>query len=159
VYWRGPELLFFGSPDRGKGFFTLLKALRILRDEGIKINLEVYGIYGKDAEQTAKREVRRNHVTDQIQWCSSLSELEFDEKMQESSFTFAVYTERVWGSSIITRAMVNGTPAIATYTGGNSEHLGDTGTYAPPSDPSALAFVKSHSSRFLRSSCTCANNS
>ena len=77
---------WFGSPEEFKGFFILLKALRILRDEGIKINLEVYGIYGEEAEETAKKEARRNNVEDQIHWCGSLSELEFDEKMQESMF-------------------------------------------------------------------------
>ena len=77
---------FFGEPEEYKGFFTLLKALRILRDEGIKINLEVYGIYAEKAEQTAKKEARRNNVEDQIQWYGRLSELEFDEKMQESIF-------------------------------------------------------------------------
>ena len=133
------RVAFFGEPEEYKGFFTLLKALRILRDEGIKINLEVYGIYAEEAEQTARKEARRNNVEDQIQWYGRLSELEFDEKMQESIFTFAVYTEPVWASAIITRAMMNGTPVIATSLGGSSEYLGETGTYVPPSDPSALA--------------------
>ena len=129
-----------GSPVN-QGFFAHLKALRILRDEGIKVNLEVYGIYGKEDEQIAKKEVRRNNLEDQIQWYGSLNELEFDEKMQESIFTFAIPTEPVWGSSIITRAMMNGTPVIATHIGGSSEYLGDAGMYVPPNDPSALAFV------------------
>jgi glycosyltransferase involved in cell wall biosynthesis len=142
VNLRGLErtkVTFFGSPNKRKGFFDLLKALRILRDDGIKINLEVSGIYGEEEEQTAKKEARRNNVEDQIQWCGSLSELEFDEKMQESIFTFAIYTVPVPGSAIITRAMMNGTPVIATPLGGSSEYLGDTGTYVPPNDPSALA--------------------
>jgi starch synthase len=112
-----------------------------LRNEGIKINLEVYGIYGKELEQTAKKEATRNNVEDQIQWYGRLSELEFDKRMQESIFTFAIYTEPVSGSAIITRAMMNGTPVIATPIGGSSEYLGDTGTYVPPNDPSALAVV------------------
>jgi glycosyltransferase involved in cell wall biosynthesis len=135
------RVTWFGSPQEFKGFYTLVKALRILRDEGIKINLEVYGIYGETAEQIAKREARRNNVEDQIQWFGRLSELEFDEKMQESIFTFAVYTEEVWGSSLIARALMNGTPVIATPIGGSSEYLGDTGMYVPPKDPSALASV------------------
>ena len=133
------RVTFFGSPVQHKGFFTLLKALRILREEGIKINLEVYGIYGKEEEQTAKEEARRNDVADQIRWCGSLSESEFDEKMQESIFTFAIYSVPVWASNIITRAMMNGTPVIATPLGGSSEYLGDTGMYVPPNDPPALA--------------------
>jgi glycosyltransferase involved in cell wall biosynthesis len=36
---------------------------------------------------------------------------------------------------------MNGTPLIATPLGGSSEYLGDTGTYVPPNDPSALASV------------------
>ncbi|MGZ7171524.1 MAG: glycosyltransferase family 4 protein [Halobacteriota archaeon] len=142
VNLRGLErtrVTFFGSPEEFKGFFTLLKALRILCDEGVKINLEVYGIYGEAAEQRAKKEARRNNVEDQIQWYGRLSELEFDQKMQESIFTFAVYTEEVWGSSLIARAMMNGTPLIATPIGGTSEYLGDTGVYVPASDPFALA--------------------
>jgi starch synthase len=135
------RVTFFGSPDGYKGFFTILKALRILRDEGIKVNLEVYGLYTEEAEQTAKKEARRNNVEDQIQWYGRLSESQFDEKMQESIFTFAVYTEPVWGSNIITRAMMNGTPVVATSIGGSSEYLGDTGMYVPPNDPSALASV------------------
>jgi glycosyltransferase involved in cell wall biosynthesis len=101
----------------------------------------VYGIYGEETEQTAKKEAKRNNVEDQVQWYGSLSELEFDEKMQESIFTFAIYTAPVWGSSIITRAMMNGTPVIATTLGGSSEYLGDAGVYVPPNDPSALAFA------------------
>ena len=135
------RVTWFGSPVEFKGFFTLLKAIRILRDEGIKINLEVYGIYGKADEETAKKEARRNNVEAQIQWYGSLSDVEFDEKMQESIFTFAIYTEPVWGSSIITRAMMNGTPVIATSIGGASEYLGDAGVYVPPNDPPALAFA------------------
>ncbi|MGZ4865440.1 MAG: glycosyltransferase, partial [Halobacteriota archaeon] len=50
-----------------------------------------------------------------------------------------VYTEEVWGSSLIARAMMNGTPLIATPIGGTSEYLGDTGVYVPASDPFALA--------------------
>jgi len=133
------RVTFFGSPQEHKGFFDLLKALRILRDEGIKINLEVYGIYGKEEEQTAKKEARRNDVEDQILWYGRLSDTEFDEKMQESIFTFAIYTDPVWGSAIITRAMMNGTPVIATPLGGSSEYLGDSGMYVPPNDPTALA--------------------
>jgi glycosyltransferase involved in cell wall biosynthesis len=101
--------------------------------------VEVYGIYGKDEEQTAQQEAQRNNVEDQIRWYGSLSEGEFDEKMQESMFTFAIYTGPVWGSSNITRSMMNGTPMIATPLGGSPEYLGDTGMFVPPNDPSALA--------------------
>jgi glycosyltransferase involved in cell wall biosynthesis len=144
VNLRGLErtrVTFFGSPVKPKGFFVLLNALRLLRDQGIRINLEVYGIYADEEEQEAKKEARQNNVEDQVKWCGRLTEQEFDEKMQESLFTFAIYTDAVWGSQIITRSMMNGTPVIATTLGGSSEYLGETGTYVPPNDSTALAFA------------------
>jgi starch synthase len=99
----------------------------------------VYGIRAKDTEETAKNEAARSKVDDQIQLYGSLSELEFDEKTQECIFTFAIYNEPVWGSSLITRAMMNGTPVIATPLGGSPEYLGDAGMFVPPNDPFALA--------------------
>jgi glycosyltransferase involved in cell wall biosynthesis len=59
--------------------------------------------------------------------------------MQESIMTLAVYTVPVSGSSIITRAMSNGTPIIASRIGAASEYLKDVGVKISPNDPRALA--------------------
>lgn len=40
----------------------------------------MYFIYGKEEEQIARKEARRNNVEDQIERSGSLSELEVDEK-------------------------------------------------------------------------------
>jgi hypothetical protein len=74
-------------------------------------------------------------------WCGSVSESEFDEKMQESIFTFAIHTVPVFGSATITRAMMNGTPVIATPLGGSSDYLDDTGMYALRMTPPLLPLL------------------
>lgn len=133
------RITFFGAPIERKGFFTLIKALKILKDFGIKINLEIYGIYGASEKDDAIKEAERLDVNDLLQWHGKLSEFEFDKKMQESMFTFAVYSNPVAGSSIITRAMINGTLVIASDVGGSKEYLGDASIFVPPNDPKALA--------------------
>lgn len=133
------RITFFGAPIERKGFFTLIKALKILKDSGVKITLEIYGIYGANEKNDAIKEVKRLNVGDMLQWHGKLSEFEFDKKMQESMFTFAVYLNPVAGSSIITRAMINGTLVIASDVGGSKEYLGDASIFVPPNDPKALA--------------------
>jgi hypothetical protein len=66
-----------------------------LRDGEIKIELEVYGIRSKAAEERAKKEAMKNNVEGQIHWHGSLSESDFDEKMQESTLTLAAHTQPV----------------------------------------------------------------
>lgn len=133
------RITFFGAPEKAKGFFTIIEALRILSDEGIGVHLDVYGIYTKESERVARMEAEKLTVAGLITWHGRISENEFDEKMQESMFTFAVYQDPVWGSSIIIRAMMNGTPVIATPIGGSPEYLGDAGIYVHPNDPQALS--------------------
>ncbi len=138
----GPKrkrITFFGAPMKRKGFFTLIKALEILKNSGVKINLEIYGIYGTNEKNNAIKEAKKLGVDELLSWYGKLSEREFDEKMQESMFTFAVYPKPIAGSSIITRAMINGTPVIASNVGGSKEYLEDSGIFVSPNDPQVLA--------------------
>ena len=135
------RITFFGAPIKRKGFFVLIEALRILRNSDAKINLEIYGIYSIHEKNNAIKEAKSLGVDDLLSWYGRLSEPEFDKKMQESMFTFAVYPKATGGSSIITRAMINGTPVIASNVGGNKEYLEDTGIFVSPNDPQALAFA------------------
>jgi len=133
------RIIFFGAPMKRKGFFTLIKALEILKNSSVKIDLEIYGIYGTNEKNNAIKEAKKLGVDELLSWYGKLSEHEFDEKMQESMFTFAVYPKPIAGSSIITRAMINGTPVIASNVGGSKEYLEDAGIFVPPNDPQALA--------------------
>jgi glycosyltransferase involved in cell wall biosynthesis len=134
------EITFFGAPTERKGFFTILKALKMLREEGRSVNIDVYGIYSEGEKETAIAAAQNMGVGDLIRWNGRVSEAEFDKKMQGSLFTFAVYTVPVPGSSIITRALANGTPVIATEEiGGSIEYLGRAGIIICNNDPVALA--------------------
>jgi glycosyltransferase involved in cell wall biosynthesis len=133
------EITFFGAPTERKGFFTVLQALKILRDEGRLVHIDVYGIYSEGEKEIAVTAAQNMGVGDLIRWNGRLSEDEFDKKMQGSLFTFAVYTGSVPGSSIITRALANGTPVIASDIGGSMEYLGRAGIIISNNDPLALA--------------------
>ncbi len=133
------EITFFGSPIKVKGFWTILSALKILKDQDRNVHLNIYGIYSSAEKNEAINEATRVAVSDLLVWGDRLSETDFDRKMQESMFTLAVYSFTVSGSSIVTRAMGNATPVIASNIGGISEYLGDGGLMVPPDDPNALA--------------------
>jgi glycosyltransferase involved in cell wall biosynthesis len=133
------EVTFFGCPNRGKGFWTILQALKILRDQNREVRLHIYGIYSEAEKNEAVNASTQFGVDDLLVWGSRLSETEFDLKMQESLFTLAVYSLTVSGSNVVTRAMANGTPIIASNIGGIPEYLGNEGLLIPPNDSQALA--------------------
>jgi len=133
------EITFFGAPVEGKGVFVLFEALKILKKKGKKILVHFYGIYSASENESADVRAEELGVKDCIVWGGRLSEDEFDRKMQESMFTFAIYTKPVHGSSILTRAMANATPVIATNIGGTTEYSKDCSILIPPNDPEALA--------------------
>jgi glycosyltransferase involved in cell wall biosynthesis len=133
------EITFFGSPTKFKGFWTILESMKILRDQNRDVQLHVYGIYSESEKDEAVKAASEIGVSDLLVWGSRLTEAEFDGKMQESLFTLAVYAAAVSGSSVVTRAMANGTPVIASNIGGIPEYLGDGGLLVPPNDSLALA--------------------
>ena len=78
-------------------------------------------------------------VDDCLVWGGRLSENEFDTKLQESLFTLAVYNVATSGSNLVTRAMANATPVLASDIGGLREYLDGGGIFVPPRNPEALA--------------------
>ncbi len=133
------EITFFGAPTKGKGFLTILRALKLLKDKGREVHLHIYGIYSEAEKDKAINDAVTIGVADLLVWKGRLSEADFDQKMQESMFTLALYSSHVSGSSIITRAMGNATPIIASNIGGIPEYLGRGGLLVEPDDPEALA--------------------
>lgn len=133
------EITFFGAPTEGKGFLTILQALKQLKDRGRKVHLRIYGIYSEAEKDKAINDAITMDVADLLVWKGRLSEADFDRKMQESMFTLAPYSSPASGSSIITRAMGNATPIIASKIGGTPEYLGRGGLLVEPDDPEALA--------------------
>lgn len=137
------EITFFGNPSEIKGFKIILQALNLLKLRGRKVNLNIYGIYTEEEKSKAIGWARQIGVSDLLIWGGQLSEEEFRQKMQQSIFTLAVYQYYVSGSSIITRAMGNATPVIASSVGGIPEYLRGAGLLVPKDDPEALAAAMS----------------
>lgn len=133
------KITFFGAPIKQKGAFVLFEALKILKDKGEEIKVHFYGIYSASEKEAAYQRAKELDVDGCIVWGGRLSESDFDVKMQESMFTFAIYTEPVSGSSILTRAMANATPIIATNIGGLPEYSQKFAVLIPPNDPEELA--------------------
>ena len=131
------EITFFGAPEERKGISTVLKALKVFKDKGEKLSVSVYGIYSEKEKDVVVSKAKSIGVEDQLFWGGRLTETQFDRKMQESLFTLAVYD--VAGSSVVTRAMANATPIIASDVGSAREYLGEAGVIIPPNNPVALA--------------------
>ena len=111
-----------------------------MRDKGRSVNIDVYGIYSEGEKEMAITVAQNMGVGDLIRWNGRVSETKFDKKMQGSLFTFAVYTIPVPGSSIITRALANGTLMIVSEEiGGSMEYLGRAGIIISNNDAVALA--------------------
>ena len=133
------EITFFGAPIKDKGFLTILRALKLLKDKSREVHLHIYGIYSEEEKNKAINDTVTIGVADMLVWKGRLSEADFDRKMQESMFTLAPYSSYVSGSSLVTRAMGNGTPIIASKVGGIPEYLGRGGLLVEPDDPESLA--------------------
>lgn len=135
------EITFMGAPEERKGILTILDALRILKDKNLNIKVRIYGFYDHHEKQSVESLAASKKVDDCLVWGGRLGEMEFDKKLQQSIFTFAVYNSDTSGSSIVTRAMSNATPVIATDIGGLKEYLDGGGVYLQPKDPEGLANI------------------
>lgn len=133
------EVTFFGEPIKRKGMPLILHALKILKDRNVKISVHIYGIYSEAEKSATISRARHLGVEDRLVWGGRLSEEDFDRKMQESIFTLVVYPYKISGSSVLTRAMSNATPVLASDMGGNPEYLPLGSVLVPPDDPEHLA--------------------
>jgi glycosyltransferase involved in cell wall biosynthesis len=135
------EITFLGAPEERKGILTVLNALQILKNKNIKVFVSIYGIYSGEEKIWAEKEAELRGIKNHLIWGGRLSEEDFDKKLQESLFTFAVYPYPVSGSSIVLRAMSNATPVIASDIGGIKEYLNGGGIFIPPDNHKKLADV------------------
>jgi glycosyltransferase involved in cell wall biosynthesis len=110
----------------------------VLKEKGDKTVVNFYGLYSSSEKEAVDARGGELGVGDCISWGGRLSEEEFDRRMQKSMFTFAVYSSPVSGSSVLTRAMGNGTPVIASNIGGVPEYSQSL-VLVPPDEPEALA--------------------
>jgi len=133
------EMTFFGAPVEIKGISTIFDALKILKERNLDVRLSIYGLYSDSERKIAESQADSRGVKNNLVWGGSLTEFDFDKKLQQSLFTLAVYNTPVSGSSVITRAMSNATPVIASDVGGLKEYLNGGGIVIAPKNPESLA--------------------
>ena len=124
------QFIFFGGHKLlvGKGFETVLRALKILKERGIHIKLVIYtgeGCIGLDQGMIMAKEMG---LSDFIKWSEFFHGEELARAYQKSIGCIISYTGGS-GRYPGTLAMANATPVIATRCADLPEYLGDLGLY------------------------------
>ena len=132
VYFGGHKLL------TGKGFDTLLHALKILESKGKEIKVLVYVGEGCIGHDEGKKMVTDMDLDSFVQWSDFLYSNRLTETYQQSFACIIPYTGSS-GKYPATCAMANATPVIATRKAGLPEYLGELGIYIRENSPDELA--------------------
>jgi glycosyltransferase involved in cell wall biosynthesis len=123
------------SPE--KGFDVLLDALRLARDGGMDIVLEIVG-EGPDRAALESRCVQLGLV-DAVRFVAPLRRAELQERMAEAH-AVVVPSRREGLGLVAVEALALGRPVIASRVGGLPEVVtAGTGVLVDPEDPAALA--------------------
>jgi glycosyltransferase involved in cell wall biosynthesis len=132
IYFGGHRLLV------GKGFDTLLEALKIVESEGRYLKLVIYTGEGCVGLDEGKKMACDMGLDKFIRWIEFIHGSKLTEAFQRSVGCIIPYTG---GSGIYpaTSAMVNATPVIATRKASLPEYLGDLGIYIEQNASDQLA--------------------
>jgi glycosyltransferase involved in cell wall biosynthesis len=122
--------IFFGGHKllKGKGFDTLLDALAVIKDKGIKTRVAVYTGKGCGGVDAGKREVSDRGLDEFVTWSEFLCGAALSEAYQKSAGCLIPFTDGS-GRHPATSAMANATPIIATRKAALPEYVGDAGIF------------------------------
>jgi glycosyltransferase involved in cell wall biosynthesis len=128
--YRREGFIFFGGHklSKGKGFDTLLGALGLIKDMGIKIRVVIYTGKGCMGVDDGKREVRERGLEGYVEWSDFLCGPALSEAYQKSAGCLIPFTDGS-GRHPATSAMANATPIIATRKAALPEYVGDAGIF------------------------------
>lgn len=132
IYFGGHKLL------KGKGFDTLLNALKILRDNKINIKVLVYVGEGCIGLEEGKKMASDMGLDKFIIWSEFLYGSKLAYEYQKSIGCLIPYTSGS-GRYPATCAMANATPVIATRKASLPEYLGELGIYIKENSSDELA--------------------
>ena len=122
IYFGGHKLM------NGKGFNTLLEALKILESKGTSAKVIIYVGHGCIGLEEGKKKVSDMGLDKYVIWSEFLSGSKLAELYQKSISCLIPYTGGS-GRHPVTAAMANATPVIATKKAGLPEYLGESGIY------------------------------
>ncbi len=133
-------LLFIGTIEPRKGLTYLFEAMRLLHDEGLKVNLKVAG---KEVDQNYSGSLRTMasewHLD--VSWEGYVSE-ETKQKLLSEADIFVLPSEAEGFGIVLVEAMLTGTPVVAFRNSGVVDVIGpaeERGLLAADRDPKALA--------------------
>ena len=136
-----PHLLFLSNLIPSKGVFTLLDALKILKDKGLSVICNFVG----GESQEINREIFYNEVKKR-----GIQDIAFylgrkygNDKEKEFArhdvFVFPTYYDNECFPLVLLEAMQAGMPCISTNEGAIPDLLDGTGLVVPPQNPQKLA--------------------
>jgi glycosyltransferase involved in cell wall biosynthesis len=129
------RLLFVGQISREKGAWDLCRTLKYLMDLEPQVTL----VYQNPAALDALRDYAQSiGVSQYIRWAGFLTPDDLSCEYRTADFLVLPSHFEVL-PSVITEAMLSGTPVIATNVGGIAEQIGRWGWLVPPGDPERLA--------------------
>lgn len=141
---QAPLILSVGRHDEVKGFPTLLKACRLLRDQGMEFRCEIVG--DGPLRKSLEREIQELNLEDYVHLVGARPFQEVERKLERAD-VFVLPSQKAPSGNMdgipvaLMEAMASGTPVISTRISGIPELVenGHTGLLVPPADPVALA--------------------
>ncbi len=125
---------------QGKGHSYLLEAVRLLRDEGLKVRLQVVG--DGPLRGMLEQYVRTNDLMEQVTFWGQISHEQVQEVIEGAGLVVMPSDGQGEGLPYaVLEAMERGKPVVACAAGGLPEVVlpGETGLLVPPRDPASLA--------------------
>ncbi len=139
--WR---LIALGNIRPAKDYPTLLRALRLLRDRGLNVELNVAG--QPDGNGLYEQLLALRHELDLEQHVTFHGFVADPSSLFASADIFVLASTREGFSLATIEAMLAGVPVIATRSGGPEELIrhSDTGILVPTDSPTAIADAVQH---------------
>ena len=124
------QFIFFGGHKllKGKGFDTLLGALKIIQAKGQEAKLFIYTGHGCNGLEEGKQMASDMGLDEFINWSEFIYGTNLANEYQKSIACLIPYTGGS-GRHAVTHAMANATPVIATKKADLPEYLGESGIY------------------------------
>ncbi len=128
--YKREGFIFFGGHKllKGKGFDTLLDALKLVQKKGRKTRVVIYTGKGCSGLEDGKRKVIEKGLEEFISWSDFLRGPALSEAYQKSIGCLIPFTGGS-GRHPATSAMANATPIIATRKAALPEYVGDAGLF------------------------------
>lgn len=136
------KFLFIGRVSFEKGIIDILDAVKLLNDEGVNIDVDIYGHYAnQEVESISKQKIKEYDLKDQVCIHSFISGTVKYEKLSAADvFLFPTYHDEGCPNSVI-EALASGLFVISTPIGAIDEIVKDgvNGLIIEPKAPRILA--------------------